>query len=251
MNALQHGFYSRELTVSEADKRDFEILRESLRAQLEPSNALQEIGFEQIVTCCWRSKLAIRLEMHRLKEHFAPDHESTSNESAPQPDVRQTQWYGASRQGLREGIRFLQQLREDVSQHGPLHVERWKDQIVKAFGVGFYDNLTEWKDMNVDAIYAAEFLQTRAEKFKETLPAPPGPREGVKIIPDPKQKLQMLVKLIDLQAQHLSDLQQTNSEASHLRESAPNEFAPRYFATASRDLQRAVDWYLYLREHAL
>jgi len=64
---------------------------------------------------------------------------------------------------------------------------------------------------------------------------------------DPGQKLQMLVKLVDLQAQHLSDLQQINSEASHMRETATNEFAPRYFATASRDLQRAVDWYLYLR----
>jgi hypothetical protein len=73
----------------------------------------------------------------------------------------------------------------------------------------------------------------------------------VKIIADPKQKLQMLVKLIDLQAQHLLNLQASNSDASHMRETAPNEFAPRYFASASRDLQRAVDWYLYLRSKDL
>ena len=77
------------------------------------------------------------------------------------------------------------------------------------------------------------------------------PPEGVKIIADPKLKLQMLVKLVDLQAQHLSTLQQISLEASHMRETAPNEFAPRYFAGASRDLQRAVDWYLYLRSKDL
>ncbi len=103
--------------------------------------------------------------MHRLNEHFAPDHESTSNESAPQPDVRQAQWYGASRQDLRKGIRFLEQLREDVSQNGPLHLESWEDQIIKAFGVGFYDALTEWKDMNVTAMQVAEHLQSLAMRI--------------------------------------------------------------------------------------
>jgi hypothetical protein len=66
LNALKHGFYSRELTVSEPDKRDFETLRESLLVQLKPRSALQRIGFEQIITCCWRCKLAIRLEMQRV-----------------------------------------------------------------------------------------------------------------------------------------------------------------------------------------
>jgi hypothetical protein len=247
LNALRHGFYSRELTVSEPDKRDFEALRESLLVQLAPRSALQHVGFEQIVTCCWRSKLALRLEMHRLKVHFAADHESTSEESAPQRDVRETQWYGAGRGDLRNGIRFLKELREEVSQNGPLHLESWKDLIIKAFGVGFYDALTEWKPMDVDAMYLAEQLQSQAQTSKKPLPASSRPPEGVEIIADPRQKLQMLVKLIDLQAQHLSDLLQINAEASHMREGAPNEFAPRYFATASRDLQRAVDWYLYLR----
>ena len=251
LNALRHGFYSRELTVSEPDKRDFEALRESLLAQLAPRSALQYVGFEQIVTCCWRSKLAVRLEMHRLKVHFAANHESTSNETAPEGDFRKTQWYGASRQDLLNGIRILKELRRDVSQSGPLHLESWKDQIMRAFGVGFYDALTEWKHMNVDAMYLAETLQKHAQTYKAPLPASSRPPEGVEINADPRQKLQMLVKLIDLQTQHLSDLQQINSETSHMRETATNEFAPRYFATASRDLQRAVDWYLYLRANDL
>jgi hypothetical protein len=251
LNALMHGFYSRELTVSEPDKRDFEILRESLLVQLAPRSALQHIGFEQIVTCCWRCKLAIRLEMHRLKVHFTANDESVSTETAPQRDVRETQWYGASRQDLKNGIRILQTLGDDVSQNGLLHAENWKDEIVKAFGVAFYDSLTEWKPMNVDAMYMAEHLQRHAETFKRPLPASERSPEGVEVIADPKQKLQMLVKLIDLKAQHLQDLQQISSEASYTRDTAPSEFAPRYFASASRDLQRAVDWYLYLRSKDL
>jgi hypothetical protein len=212
---------------------------------------LQHIGFEQIVTCCWRCKLAIRLEMDRLRVYVTATHEPTSNETAPQRDVRETQWYGASREDLRNGIRILKELREDISQFGPLHLESRKDQIIKAFGVGFYDALTEWKHMNVSAMYLAETLRRHAETFNRPLPEDSRPPEGSNIVADPRQKLQMLVKLVDLQAQHLSDLQQINSEASHMRETATNEFAPRYFATASRDLQRAVDWYLYLRSKDL
>jgi len=137
-------------------------------------------------------------------------------------------------------------LRDDISENGPLHLESWKDQIIKAFGLGFYDALCEWKDMNIDSMYLAEHLQKHAETFKAPLPASARPPEGVEIIADPKQKLQMLIKLVDLQAQHLADLQHISSVAFQTRESAPNEFAPRYFATGSRDLQRAVDWYLYL-----
>ena len=251
LNALKHGFYAQELTVSEADEPDFEILREGLRAQLAPRTALQDVGFEQIVACCWRCKLAIRMEMRGIKAHFIARDASPSNDNAPPSDVRETHWYGASHGDLRNGLSILNELREDISKNGPLHLERWKDQIIAAFGPGFYDAIWEWKDMNIDSLHLSEFLPKHAETFNTPLPESCRPPEGVKIIADPKQKLQMLVKLVDLKAQHLSDLQRIGLANALTRESAPNEFAPRYFATASRDLQRAVDWYLYLRSKNL
>src|SRR6266567_1668927 len=199
LNALKHGFYAHELTVSEADKRDFEMLRESLRVQLAPRSALQDIGFEQIVTCCWRCKLAIRLEMHRRKVHFTANDESTSNETGPQRDIRETQWYGASPADLRNGIRVLKELHDDVSQRGLAHQEMWKDQVSKTFGVGFYDALTEWKHMSLDAIHLAEQLTEHSKTFDGDRPSPYAPPEGLKIVADPKQKRQMLLKLIELQ----------------------------------------------------
>ena len=249
LNALRHGFYAQELTVSEPDRRDFEILRESLRAQLAPRTALQEIGLEQIVRCCWRSKLAIRLEMHRLKTQFTSNGEPQSHETAEQQDIRVTQWYGASPADLRNGIRLILNLRNDVSENGPLHLEAMKDEICKAFGVGFYDALMEWKPMEIGAIHAAEFLTKHERNFKLPLPPPLAPPEGTKIVVDPKQKQQMLLKLIDLQAQHLLDLRKIKLEDS--KQTAPSDFAPRYFTTASHDLRRAVDWYLYLTSNGL
>src|ERR1017187_7767577 len=171
LNALKHGFYAHELTVSEADERDFEILRESLRAQLAPRTAVQDVGFEQIVTCCWRCKLAIRMEMSGLKAHFVARDASPSNDNAPPRDVRETHWYGASYGDLRNGLRILKELREDISENGPLHLERWKDQIIKAFGLGFYDSISEWKDMSISSVQVAEFIQKHEETFNMPLPA--------------------------------------------------------------------------------
>jgi hypothetical protein len=58
-------------------------------------------------------------------------------------EVAETQWYGASRRDLREGIRILNELRKDVSEHGFLYEETWKNRIIKVFGVGFHEALTE------------------------------------------------------------------------------------------------------------
>jgi hypothetical protein len=195
LNALKHGLYSRELAVSDQDKPDFELLRESLRLQLAPRTALQDIGFEQIITSCWRCKLALRQEMNRLTVHFTTHNESTSNETAPQRDVRETQWYGSSPANLRIGMRVLREFRDDVSQNGPVHLENWKDEISRAFGLGFYDALTEWAPMDLEGIRMVEFLATHARNFN--FPPIKLP-EGEKIVADPKQKQQMVLKLIDM-----------------------------------------------------
>ena len=193
----------------------------------------------------------MRLEMHRLKAQFTSNGESQSDETSVQRDVRETQWYGADPASLRYGIRLLADLRADVLANGPAHLETRKDEICKAFGVGFYDALMEWKPMAIDAIYMAEHLAAHEKVFPSPSgkASPSAPPEGTKIVVDPKQKQQMLVKLVDLQIQHLVDLRESKSEYS--RQTAPSEFAPRYFTTASRDLQRAVDWYLYLKSKAL
>jgi len=56
----------------------------------------------------------------------------------------------------------------------------------------------------------------------------------------------MVLKLIQLKIQQLRDLLAAN--ASRQLTDAQAEVCPRYFATASHDLHRAVGWFLYLRD---
>jgi len=241
LNALKHGLYSRELVVSDQDKPDFELLRKSIRMQLAPGTALQDIALEQVVACVWRSRLALRLEMSRLKAHLTTD--SETNDTGPLRDVSQTQWYGASHADCRTGLGILKNLREEVSQYGLLRPEVWKDLLCKAFGGRFFDALTEWNPANLIAMQMAESVATHAKNFNLPLKLHEG--KGQKIIADPRQQQQMQLKLIDQQTEHLRDFQACSAADS--RVTAPIEFAPRYFATASRDLQRAVDWFQMLK----
>jgi len=244
LNALKHGLYSRELAISDADKPDFDSLRESLRDQLAPRTALQDLAFEKIVVCSWRCRLAVRHEVHQLNFHLKSNDETTSDETTPQRDSRETQWYAASPADLNNGLRLLKEFRDEVSQNGLIHPELWKDPMCKAFGQRFSDIIADWNPANLIAMQMAESLTAHAKIFNRPLEPP-----GQKVVVNPRQQQEMLIKLIDLQMQHLLDLKKNIAEGA--RQAAPIEFSPRYFATASRDLQRAVDWYLYLRSKGL
>lgn len=61
----------------------------------------------------------------------------------------------------------------------------------------------------------------------------------------------MAVKIIDAQIDHLQALVQIRQQHFRKTPQALAEFSPRYFADASRDLERAVDWFLKLKERRL
>lgn len=249
-NAWIHGFYSRELRVSEEDKPEFQALRATLFQQFAPGTALQTIATEIVVTCAWRCKPALRFETRTLETFSSVPDESSSQEAHPERDPSALQWYGANRSALRAGMRLLADLRVDISQNGGLHLAERKEQLVKIFGMDFYNDLESWTPMDVQAILMAESLAAHEKNFN--LGPIPGlqPAAGVKIVVDEKQKLAMMLKLVDLQMQHLLDLRQT-STFTQSREAVLTDFIPRHFPTVSRDLQRAVDWFLYLKENHL
>ena len=174
-NAVKHGFYSRELIIDEKDKPEFESLRESLLAQLDPSTALQGIAFEQIVSSCWRCKLAMRLEMHRLRTWFTPgveSEESDSDKTGSQPDVRALQLYGASREDLRKGVNLLTDLRTQILESGAIHLTDRKEELVKRFGVEFYEMLEKWTPSSLGAIHMATMIISRQKNSTWTYPPP-------------------------------------------------------------------------------
>lgn len=249
-NALKEGLYSKELNVSEADKPEFELLRKSIFQQLAPGTPLQTIAADTVVACSWRCKLAMRLETRTLANFSTAPEESQSEKSDSERDAGATQWYGASRSALRAGMRLLADLHADIAQDGALHLAARKDEVVKAFGMEFYDNLETWKPMNMQAILAAEAIAAHQKNFNiEPIPALQ-PAPGVKVVVDERQKVDMMLKLIELQMQHLADLSRSSSLAQ-TSGTVLTDFIPRHFPTVSRDLQRAVDWFLYLKENKL
>ncbi len=153
---------------------------------------------------------------------------SASDESGEQRDERVFQWFGASYQDLTQGISFLKAWRADVVKNAGLHLDDWKERIIKGFGVGFYDDLKDWTRMSIDAILLAEQLVRHANTFGTGLsaarqrsasapqqPSPFAPEqvsEGVEMIADPRQKWQMLVNLVDVQIEHLVNLRQVYAQ---------------------------------------
>jgi len=96
----------------------------------------------------------------------------------------------------------------------------------------------------VCAIQLADCL----EHHRKTIPSAWDPLKAsaeIKVVPDPKLKLQMVVKLIDLHIQPMRDLVVSGSRQVT---NVQSEVCQRHFATTSRDLRQAVDWYLYLRD---
>ncbi len=72
---------------------------------------------------------------------------------------------------------------------------------------------------------------------------------------DPALSWQMSVKLIDLMREGLEGVARVRNLGAdgtgQERQATALDLAARYYTTATRDLERAVAWYQYLREHRL
>ena len=255
-NATKHGVLASELVVDEMDKPEFETLRTNLRDQLHPATTLRGVGFGRILSCIWKTKLAQRFEAIQLKATLDQlyEVEHPVQKDGPAQSLLPTKWYYASRADLRTGLRLLSNLHNVVQESGWFHLEELKPEIVRAFGEEFLSLLTHWIPMSPSAIKMANSLAKHAEKFP--LPHPQVVEsKNTRVVADPQQSLQMALKLIDLMNEYLESLLRiadldADSTGQQSRVSAM-ELATRYYTTATRELERAVNWYQYLKEHQL
>jgi hypothetical protein len=252
----KHGVLTGELVVDEMDKSEFETLRGDLLHQLSPATILQEVGFGRILSSIWKTKLALRLEKKQLKATFGQfEEEEDSVPKGPPPEgFLPPKWYYASRSDLRDAIRLLLDLRKEVQENGWLPPEEWKPEIVRAFGEEYFSLLTRWVPMDVSAIQMANMLAEKAKKFGS--PSPPvAEATNTRVVVDPQLSWQMGLKLIDLTQQHLKSLLRIDDlradSTGQERHTSAVELATRYYTTATRELERAVTWYQYLKEHQL
>jgi hypothetical protein len=251
-NSSKHGLFSRELHFTDKDKPIFEKLRRELAQQLSSETALQRLALDQVIACAWRGKKALRLETQQLDNMIRLPAVVQNAVDEASIDEHMLRWFGSGRSDLNAGIRFLAQLRDDIQQHGTVR-PCWEDAITACFGANLYKTLTEWAPMNLSVLQLASHLHTHSENYDMPLPATLTDNANVVFVPDPKQQQQMLLKLVDTSASYLGAAKKIAEERTMTASAtaANADFAPSYFPAAMRDLQRAVDWLLHLKEEGL
>jgi hypothetical protein len=248
-NALKHGLYSCELLVTKKERPELRALWLNLSYQLAPTTPLQNDAFERVVACCWRCKLALRVEARLLESLLGGQNCEALVESTDKENPGMRQWWGASPHSLREGIRYLSQLEKDIDEYGKVR-DDWKDGLENGFGAGFFAELSRWTPMDDQAVMFANSVVAKEKMFNW----PSVTETCEKVVVDPQQGKEMAIKLIRQERRHLEDIRRLSENNFLLAPGVQNNsgnFSPRYFTAASRDLHRAVEWFVYLKKNNL
>ncbi len=256
-NALKHGLYCKELLVSEADKPEFEEMRAGLEADLQPSTTLQGLAFDYIVVCHWRCKLALRLERSQFARQFQDEQPENERGEAPDVDPVIERWFGSRPADVRGGISALEYAMAEFEGHGSFR-EETKKFLMSGFGPHFVLLLEEWNTMSKEAILLANNIVSHIKDFPDPpdmdveSSSPPG--ETTKVVIDPMQGRHMVVKLLEERRNYLKELLEMMRRKTF--EGKPDaaqssDFNPRFLADANRELRRALDWFLFLKDNCL
>jgi hypothetical protein len=247
-NSRVHGFYACKSHVSETEKPEFNALRQRLLCQLAPQTPMQRFVFERVVFSCWRWGLAERLEAHALKAYLGDLGGEAKKEATPVERPLTREPYLSSSQALRDGIKFLTFLEQDVPSFGSVR-EELKDDVTRVFGVDSFEEFARWTPMPRDVILAA-FHMVGMDQTYHLKPCVDIEEVSKHVIIDPQQGVEMVLKLIGQKKRHLEDL--LSLQRSGVLANVQNaEFAPRFFTTAMRDMQRTVQWFQELKEKGL
>jgi hypothetical protein len=251
-NAVKHGLFLREVKVSDSDLPGFEELRSGLLAQLTPSTPLQRLAFERLVASSWIYKLALRQQMSGLQAPLEQDGEPASGTLEPTVTGGEiSDLWGRDRADLRSRIRVLASIRDDIAENGLTHINQWRGEAVRLFGAGFVDTLTQWQPQVSDsALQLALQLVSHAEKYQMPLPPELEPPKPVDPNANPALQRDMMAKLVELKSQSLRELLDFE-RTSGGKTSGTAEFAARYAARATRALEAAVHWFVFLRDNDL
>jgi hypothetical protein len=252
-NARKHGLYSKELLISEADMPEFEEMRSVLEAQLQPSTESRILDFDYVVACHWRRKLGLRLERAQFGRQFADEKPKNEPGEAVNVDRVIERWYGSSRADTYAAIRLLEQAIEEFQGAGHFR-EDTKTSLGRAFALDFVSWLEKWDTMPINTILMADQIASHIKAFKQIpeadVKSPSTPGEPTKVVIDPLQGRHMVVKLLEQQMHFLKELlvvSGQNTLGGMVDAAQSSDFNPRFLADASRELRRAMDSYMALK----
>ena len=241
--------------LGDDDARQLEALRRTLHSQLSPETDTQEIAFSLIMSNIARCKLALRQEMGRVRKLLG-EFTAQQVQRGSENQVVGTGWYLAGKQPLRDAMKLIQEIRAEYEDRGQID-PKWNVSLEKAFGPQFRQLLTEWPPFDKEATMFAEMLTRHAKDYPipESLTEQPATEVKKEITPqvilDPEQNGRMMLKLLQVHEDVLSDLRKSSEQRASDSTTGQNDavdFDPRYFPKACRDLERAVDWYLHLKK---
>ena len=231
------------------------------RTQLAPKTVLQDLKFAEIMVCIGRCLLGLRLDMRYVNRLLGQDNLFAQPDQADGGRVG-PEWYLSNKQGLREGMRLLGEIKQEFLCLGRID-EKWHLVLDKAFGPQLREILTPCMPSPSDetAIMAAHYLTEHAKTYDLPLPSPfdgkpSSAKDGgdkVKVILDPEQSKRMVLKLLEQQESMLSDLWRSAEQraSSAAREQDAPSDPPRHFSATCRDLDRAIELFMYLKKHRL
>jgi hypothetical protein len=247
-NAVKHGFFARNPSLSDAEKEEFETLVAQLEKDRPPKTTLQCLALRDIAWCMWRRGIALALEA-RSTETLMEQTEKTETVVSETP-VKPAAFYAESPFDLRTGISWMKSVLEDFRTNQIVR-EEWKPTLQVLFGPRFFPSLTDWKYVDVLDVRLANMMRTKSNNWNMQLPEPLRGYEKTPLVGDPVQNQHLTEKLLEFQLRHMQDLLSTwqqRAEANSVANPRIADFSPRYYTTATRDLHRAVEWYWRLKE---
>ena len=266
-NAVKHGFYSKELRISDSEAPEYKEMRTGLAADLEPCTTVQWIAFDIVAVCCWRCKLALRLE-NRLFANLIQDKPEEDNHSKDSdgPPVM-ARWYGHSRTDIKAGIRSLEFAIKEFELIGYFK-EETKTFLTQGFGPEFVASLESWKTTSTSALRLAEHIEALANRYPslykdfpssykttgEANSALPELPDSSKVVIDPMQRQHMVVKLLEERRNFLNELLVLKAQPTQGRNADEANYVDlnlRFLADANREWRRALDHYFDLKNKRL
>jgi len=218
-NSVRHGFFARELHLSDTERIEFEALTRDLEREFSPTTTLDHFALQDVANCMWRTKLALRLEMRSaasLLEQIAKTEAGVSENP-----VKPTGFYASSPLDLRAGLSWFKGVVGDFHEYHVMR-EEWRPTLELLFGRRFFQLLTEWNTMTYDAILLAIMLEAKHRTFNIPHPEFDEFKKTSKNVIDPFGIEHLKEKLLDLQLQHMEEFLQhlaTTSGGEHGRES--------------------------------
>jgi hypothetical protein len=231
---------------------ELNALRRSLLASLSPHTALESIAAETVVACSLRCKVAAGLGAKSAAHFLGEQTPEAEGVTSSQAVSKVSQWYGASRESLRAGIRFLSRCKDDFETNARTR-DDWKKDMDRGWGEELFADLKKWEPSNLVVFQLADQLVTHQQLHGGSLP---GAAEGEpEVMPDPLLNKQMVSKLLSQEIRHLHSLALVSDQKVGVARGGFNGIAQGLAShdlkSVMHDLQRALEWFMRLRRYRL